>query len=422
MPPSDRAASSGRPRFGRGFHTLFGASLIAALGTGMHAAALPLLVVQLTDDPVQLGLVVLFAELPWALVALHAGALVDRLDRRRVMVWADAGRCLALVVLVGLVLTGQATVPRLAVVAFALGVGQVFFDVAAQAAVPDLVPRDQRHLSVANARIAVAQSNGEDLAGPPLGSVLFGVWTVLPFAGNALTFAASSALIASIPAGPAARERRPDRGPRLWAEIAEGVRWMRGSRVLLALAVTAGLGNVVLSAQFAMLVLLATEELGLAEAGYGLLLAAAAVGGIAGSLLVTPATRRWGPGSVLLGAKVVEGVAVLVLGSAGNVLVAAAMMAVGGGLMTAQKVVTATLRQQIVPRRVFGRVLSASRVVAMAGGPVGAGLGGVLAAATTVRTPYLAGGAFLVLVALLSCPVLSNRALERAARSAEDGK
>jgi hypothetical protein len=64
------------------------------------------------------------------------------------------------------------------------------------------------------------------------------------------------------------------------------------------------------------------------------------------------------------------------------VLVAAAMMAVGGGLMTAQKVVTATLRQQIVPRRVFGRVLSASRVVAMAGGPVGAGLGGVLAAAT----------------------------------------
>jgi hypothetical protein len=61
VPPSDRAASSGRPRFGRGFHTLFGASLIAALGTGMHAAALPLLVVHLTDDPVQLGLVVLFA-------------------------------------------------------------------------------------------------------------------------------------------------------------------------------------------------------------------------------------------------------------------------------------------------------------------------------------------------------------------------
>jgi MFS family permease len=242
---------------------------------------------------------------------------VDRLDRRRVMVWADAGRCLALVVLVGLVLTGQATVPRLAVVAFALGVGQVFFDVAAQAAVPDLVPRDQRHLSVANARIAVAQSNGEDLAGPPLGSVLFGVWTVLPFAGNALTFAASSALIASIRPGPPRASGAPTAAPAVGRD-----RRRRpvdaGRRVLLALAVTAGLGNVVLSAQFAMLVLLATEELGLAEAGYGLLLAAAAVGGIAGSCWSPPATRRWGPGSVLLGAKVVEGVAVLVLGSAGT--------------------------------------------------------------------------------------------------------
>ncbi len=404
-------------RLGRSFGRLFGSSAISAFGTGMHAAALPLLVVQLTDDPVLLGLVVLAAELPWVLVSLHAGALVDRLDRRRVMVWADVGRCVVLAALAGLLVTGQANVGWLVLVAFVLGVGQVFFDVAAQAAIPDLVQRDQHHLSVANGRIAAAQSTGEDFAGPPLGSLLFGVGNVLPFAGNAVTFAASGALIASIPArtragkGPGGDiESRPS----LWTEIAEGVRWLMGSRPLLALAVTACLGNLVFSAQFAMLVLLATDVLGLASVGYGLLLTAAAVGGTAGGLVVTPVVRRFGPGAVLVVAKVVEGLAIVVLGLTGNAVVAGAMMVVTGGLMTAQKVVTGTLRQQIVPSQIFGRVLSASRMVAMSGGPVGAVLGGVLASAFTVQTPYLVGGVFLVLVALLAYPLLNNRALETA--------
>jgi predicted MFS family arabinose efflux permease len=283
------------------------------------------------------------------------------------------------------------------------------------------VPRDQHHLSVANGRIAAAQSNGEDPVGPPLGSLLFGVWNVLPFVGNAVTFAVSGALIASIPGGPRTRKDSGDGAesqPGLWTEILEGVRWLVGSRPLLALAVTAGLGNLVFSAQFAMLVLLATDVLGLASVGYGLLLTAAAVGGTAGGLMVTPVAQRFGPGSVLVMAKVVEGLAILVLGLSGNAIVAAAMMVVTGGLMTAQKVVTGTLRQQIIPPQIFGRVLSASRLVAMSGGPVGAALGGVLASAFTVRTPYIVGGAFLVVVALLAYPVLNNRALEGVVRRA----
>lgn len=408
-----------RPKLGRPFNKLLGATVISSIGTGMHAAALPLLVLQLTDDPLALGLVVVALEVPWVLVSLHAGVLVDRLDRRQVMMWSDAGRCAVLVGLVVMFLTSQVNLAWLVVAAFALGVGQVFFDVAAQAAIPDLVSRDQVHLSTANGRIAAAETNGEDFVGPPLGSVFFGIWNVLPFAGNALSFAASGALILSIGNNGKSAETSDAPGESVRKEIAEGVRWLLSCRPLRVLTITACLGNIVFSAQFAMLVLLAKDVLDFADAGFGLLLTAAAVGGTVGGLAATAASRRFGPGTVLLVAKITEGLAILVLGLTGNVWVAGAMMIVTGALMTAQKVVASTLRQKIVPRRIVGRVISASRLVAMAGGPVGAVIGGVLASAFTVQTPYVAGGAFLVLVALFAFPALNNRALASAVEEAD---
>src|SRR6266540_3112811 len=139
----------------------------------MHAAALPLLVLQITSSPLALSLVVVAVEIPWVLVSLYAGVVVDRLDRRRVMVWADIVRFAILIVLVVLILTSWVNLAWLVLTAFVLGVGQVFFDLAAQSAVPDFVSRDPRHLSVANGRIAAAEINGEDFVGPPLGSALF---------------------------------------------------------------------------------------------------------------------------------------------------------------------------------------------------------------------------------------------------------
>lgn len=109
-----------------------------------------------------------------------------------------------------------------------------------------------------------------------------------------------------------------------------------------------------------------------------------------------------------------EGVAIMVLGRVANAWVAAVMMIATGALMTAEKVVINTLRQQIVPRRLIGRVLSASRMLAVSGGPVGAAFGGALASMFAVRTPYVAGGVLLVLVTLLTYPRLNNRALASA--------
>jgi MFS family permease len=401
-------------KLGGRFYRLFGATAVSATGTGMHAAALPLLVLHITGSPIALSLVVVAVEIPWVLVSLHAGVVVDRLDRRRVMVWSDVGRFAVLIVLVILILISRVNLAWLVFAAFALGVGQVFFDVAAQSAVPDLVSRDQRHLSIANGRIAAAESNGEDFVGPPLGSVLFGVWNVLPFAGNALSFAASGMFILSIRTDATTEVTSGAPRTSVRTEIVEGIRWLLGNRALRTLATISCLGNVVVSAQFAMLALLATHVLGLPAFGFGLLLTATAVGATAGGLAAAAASRRFGSGTVLLAAKAGVGVAVLVLGLVANAWVAAVMMMATGALTTAEKVVVSTLRQQIVPRRLLGRVLSSSRLVVMAGGPVGAILGGVLASMFAVQVPYVAGGVFLVLVTLAAYPRMNNRALASA--------
>ncbi|SDO57617.1 MFS transporter [Lentzea jiangxiensis] len=400
-----------RVRLGSRFHRLFGATLVSAVGTGMHAAALPLLVLQSTSSPMALSFVVMAAEIPWVLLSLHAGVAVDRLDRRRVMVWADLGRFVVLVALAVLVLTARVNLLWLVLAAFLLGVGQVFFDIAAQSAVPEFVSRDPRSLATANGRIVAADSGGEDFAGPPLGSALFAVWNVLPFAANAVSFAASGLLIFSIRAD--AKPENTSGAPRksMRSDIVEGIRWLSGNRTLRALAVVSCLGNVAVTAQFAMLALLAKDVLGLPDLGFGLLLTATAVGATVGGLAAAAAGKRFGPGTVMIVGKAGVGAAILVLGLVADAWVAATMMIVTGALMTAEKVVVSTLRQQIVPDELLGRVLSSSRFVVMIGGPVGAALGGVLASAFGAQVSYVVAGVFLILVALVFYPALNNRAL-----------
>ncbi|WNV87050.1 MFS transporter [Umezawaea sp. Da 62-37] len=401
-------------RLGSRFRRLFGATLVSSIGTGMHTAALPLLALQSTGSPMALSFVVMAAEVPWVLLSLHAGVVVDRLDRRRVMVWADLGRFAVLVALAVLIVTAQVNMVWLVLTAFLLGVGQVFFDLAAQAAIPDFVTRDPRSLAKANGRIAAAESNGEDFVGPPLGSALFGVWNFLPFAGNALSFAASGLLIFSIGADTKPKETLEAPRKSVRSDMVEGIRWLFGNRALRTLATVSCLGNVAATAQFAMLALLAMEVLGLPDFGFGLLLTATAVGATTGGLGAAAASKRFGPGTVMLTGKAGVGAAILVLGLTANAWVAAAMMMVTGALMTAEKVVVSTLRQQIVPDGLLGRVLSSSRLVVMAGGPVGAALGGILASVFGVQVSYVAAGAFLILVALLFYPLLNNRAMMRA--------
>ena len=384
------------------------------LGDGMYLAALPLLAATLTRDPLAVSVVTVASWLPWPLFALPAGVLVDRLDRRRVMWSVDAARALVVGALAAAVLAGWASIPLLAVAGFLVGAGQPLFENAAQAMVVAVAGRDPRRLSRANGQLVATLTVGQQLAGPPLGSAAFAVATWLPFLADAVSFGASATLVAAIPGrfraeGPAGR-------PGLRAEIGEGLRFLFGNRVLRAGVLLVSASNLAFMAGEAVLVLFASEELGLGSRGYGLLLAAVAVGGVPGSLLAARVGERVPPGALIVGGVLTGAVVMACFGLATNPWLAGVAYAATGAVWGVWNVTLLSLRQAIVPDRLMGRVVGAIRLVGFGTIPLGALLGGLVAGALGLRAPFLGGAAVLAVAALVAAPHVTTPAIE-AARS-----
>jgi MFS family permease len=405
------------PGLGGAYRRLWTASAVSTLGDGMYLAALPLLAATLTRDPLAISVVTVAGWLPWLLFALPAGALVDRLDRRRVMWTVDATRAAVVAALTLAVLAGWVSIPVLAVAGFLVGAGQTLVENAAQAMVVAVVGRDPRRLERANGRLVASLTVGQQLAGPPLGSAAFAVAAWLPFLVDAVSFGAGAALVASI------RGRfAPDRtvagpaGPSLWAEIAEGLRFLFGHRLLRAGVLLVSASNLVFMAGEAILVLFATDELGLDGRGYGLLLAAVALGGLPGSLLAHRVAERVPPGPLIVGGVLAGAAAMAGFGLATDPWLAGAAYTVTGFVWGVWNVTLLSLRQAIVPDPLMGRVVGAIRLIGFGSIPIGALLGGVVARSLGLRAPFLLGAAVLAVAALAAAPVITTGAI-RAARA-----
>jgi MFS family permease len=389
---------------------------VSTLGDGMYLAALPLLAATLTRDPLAVSVVTVAGWLPWLLFALPAGALVDRLDRRRVMWSVDAGRALVVGALTVAVLAGWASIPLLAVAGFLVGAGQTLVENAAQAMVVAVVGRDPGRLERANGRLVASLTVGQQLAGPPLGSAAFAVAAWLPFLADAVSFAAGAGLVATIggrfaPDGGAAAGAA---GRGMAAEIAEGLRFLLGHRLLRAAVLLVSASNLAVMAGEAILVLFATEELGLDDRGYGLLLAAVALGGLPGSLLAHRVAERVPPGPLIVGGVLAGAAAMACFGLATDPWLAGAAYAATGAVWGVWNVTLLSLRQAIVPDRLMGRVVGAIRLIGFGSIPIGALLGGVVARQLGLRAPFLLGAAVLALAALAAAPVVTTGAIKAA--------
>jgi len=401
---------------GGAYRRLWTASAVSTLGDGMYLAALPLLAATLTRDPLAVSVVTVAGWLPWLLFALPAGALVDRLDRRRVMWTVDAARAAVVGALTVAVLAGWASIPLLAVAGFLVGAGQTLVENAAQAMVVAVVGRDPRRLERANGRLVASLTVGQQLAGPPLGSAAFALAPWLPFLADAASFGAGAALVASIKG-----RFRPDRnagaaGPGLRAEIGEGLRFLFGHRLLRAAVLLVSASNLAFMAGEAILVLFATEELGLDGRGYGLLLAAVALGGLPGSLLAHRIAERVPPGPLIVGGVLAGAATMAGFGLATDPWPAGVAYAATGFVWGVWNVTLLSLRQAIVPDRLMGRVVGAIRLIGFGSIPIGALLGGVVARSLGLRAPFLLGAAVLALAALAAAPVITTGAI-RAART-----
>ncbi|WP_406044311.1 MFS transporter [Micromonospora sp. NBC_00898] len=390
---------------GRDFHRLWTASAVSNLGDGVTMVAGPLLVASLTRDPAALAAAVLAQQLPWLLFALVSGALVDRLDRRRLIIGVNVGRCLVLSALAAAVLTGLATVPLICLAFFLTGVGETLADTAAGALLPSVVPPER--LEQANSRLFATFVVGNQFAAKPLGAYLFVLTAAVPFAFDAATFGLAALLLALLRRRPVPRAapEPADDAPRrsLRADIATGVRALWAAPVLRILAGCIAVMNVAFCAAFAAFVLYARQRLGLAEVGYGVLLTASAVGGLAGTALAPRLRARFGTPALLRIGLLVEVGLQVVLATTRQPWVAGAALAVWGVHTMVWGVLVVSLRQRLVPDRLRGRVNSVYSLADLGGAALGTAAGGLIARATgdIVAPFWLASGAMALLTALV---------------------
>ncbi|HWM96538.1 MAG TPA: MFS transporter, partial [Streptosporangiaceae bacterium] len=326
---------------------------------------------------------------------------VDRYDRATLMWRAQAVQAAVVAAMAVLVVFGIANIAVLGLAGLLLGSAEVVFGNAAQAVLPTMVPPEL--LARANGSQQVSLTVGETFLGPPAGSLLFAVAAALPFGLDAISFAGSAALLARLP-----RMSQEDGQPRaaIRTQIAEGLRWLYRHRLLRVVAVLLGVFNFANQMGQAVLVLLATQTLHVGTRGYGLLLAVTAVGSVIGGLVSPAVTRRLGMLPSLIIAGAVDAAVFAGLGLAPDPAVAALMLAGQGFTVTMWNVVTVSLRQQVVPAHLLGRVNSVYRMLGWGLMPVGALAGGFVAHAAGLRAPYIVAGLLCGLSLLAAIPLL----------------
>jgi MFS family permease len=406
--PGQRPQSPGRPKLGRDYWRLWWANAVSSTGDGAFVAALPLLAVTITRDPRLVSVVTAATYLPWMVLSLPAGALVDRYDRATLMWRAQAVQAAVVAVVTVLVIAREANIAVLGVAGLLLGSAEVVFSNAAQSVLPALVPPEL--LAKANGSQQISLTVGESFLGPPAGSLLFAAAAALPFGLDAVSFAGSAALLARLPKGQRAKDAGSD-GIR--AQIAAGLRWLVRHRLLRVVAVLLGVYNFANQMGQAVLVLLATETLHVSVRGYGLLLAASAVGSVIGGLVNPVLTRRLGMLSSLIIGAAVSAVVFVGVGLAPDPAVAAVLLAAQGFVITMWNIVTVSLRQQIVPSDLLGRVNSVYRMLGWGLMPLGALVGGFIAHTEGLRAPYIVAGLVCGIALLAALPLLvtADRAL-----------
>ncbi|MEU4037835.1 MFS transporter [Streptomyces collinus] len=398
-----------------GFGRLWTAQTISSLGDGVTHAALPLLALTLTRDPMALALVTAAGTLPWLLFGMLGGALVDRFDRRRTMWIADTARAALLAIPAAAAALGVLSIGLLAALAFLLGLGQLLFDTAATAYLPDLLRRDPALLQRANSRLRGAQTAMSGFAGPPAGSALLTLGRAVPLLTDAVSFLLSATLVRTLPALP---HPVPEARESLLRQTRAGASYVMRNRLLLGLALRPAVGNIAFCAVETVLALFAHDRLDISAYGFGLLLTAEATGGLLGAGIASHLDRRLGTGTALTCTAAVEGLAVLSLAAAPNPYVAGLGLAVCGAGMGATMVLGPSLRQAIVPAHLMGRVASTSRMMAMCAAPVGAFFGGWLATIYDIRTPLYAAAVLLLAMTAVTASMTSNRQVDAALRAA----
>ena len=360
---------------GRRFWSLWTSFTAANLGDGFSLVAFPLLAVSLTDDARLVAFVSVCRFLPFPLLGLPAGMIIDRFDRRWLAIGAQAGRGLAIGAVSLLVWVEEATIPLIALAAFVVGAGEVITDGGLPAVVRAVVTSTQ--LEQANSRLSASQTVANVFIGPPLSALAFEFDPALPFLVAAVLYALTIVLLATL-RGTFRSEAEVDDGT-LRQRLTRGLLYVWGHPVLRPLALIVAAFSFVGEAGNAIFVVLVTERLGLSNVQFGLLLSVESIAAVAMSFAISRLIRRTSHGFSMQISVVLFTTSALLFGLTTFVPAILLAMLIRGASQPTWNVVSVTVRQRLVPDAIFGRMMTAYLVIAWGMQPLGALTGGVIA-------------------------------------------
>jgi hypothetical protein len=340
----------------------------------------------LTRDALLIALVPVALRLPWFMLALPAGVVTDRVDRRRLIVAMDGLRAAAFVMaawaiwaalpLAAAPMTGVSDAGLYVMILIAgliVGGAEVFRDNAAQTMLPALVT--DAELERANGRLWSVELVANALIGPALGAFLIAWALPLPFALNAVAYGVAMLLVVRV----AGEFRAEQGGPRDWRrELGEGLAFLRAAPLLRTLAWTTGFWNLVHQMVIIALVLHCQENLGQTAQVFGLVLAGGAVGGVLGSLSGPWVVRQLGPGRTMQWMLAASPLAFVIIATASGPWIVAGGLAFGEATGLVWNIVSVSNRQRLIPDALLGRVNSLYRLMAWGMMPVGLLLSGMI--------------------------------------------
>lgn len=390
---------------------LIASSAMSNLADGMLQITLPLVTLGITRDPGAFAAVTFVERLPWLLFALHAGALADRLDRRRTMTLVNLGRALLLAAFAAIVAAKAEQLWTLYVVAFVLGIGETLFDTAAQSILPTIVV-DKAQLSKANGQLTAVERITNQFIGPTLGALVAAAALAASLGASAAAYGfASVALLTLVGQFRAVRSGPPTR---IRADIAEGVRYLARHPLLRPLAICVGVSNLASTMMFAVFALYAIEPgpVGASKVGYALLLTTLSAGTLVGSLFAHRTERALGIRRALL----IASASFPLFSLVPAITESWAWLAVGffaGALLSGGwNVITVSLRQRIVPDELLGRVNAGYRLLAWGTMPIGAALAGVTASQFGLRATFAISAAISTVCLPIVFFAVTNRRLD----------
>lgn len=368
---------------------------LSGIGSSIAGISLPLLVLSIGGTPIELGIIDALLLLPYPVLSLAAGAMVDRWDRRKTMIWCDFGRALIASSIPIALVAGTLTVPQLYAVALLSGILFVFFDLANVSSLTKVVPMEQLGDAVGKGQTAAYTSG---LLGPTLGGALYGVQHTIPFVVDVISYAASVVGLALV-RGDLSEQRTTGR-MRLRLEIVEGIRWLWRHKLFRFMVFYSAGINLVIGNGGLILIILARQQHA-SPATIGIIFSLAGLGGIPGSVIAPWIQQRLSYGQAIIGTGVLIALLWPLYAAAPNALLL-------GGVNVALALVTPTLgvvgvsyRLAQTPNDLQGRVNAAIRLVTFSAPPLGAVVVGILLRVVGGKSTVLLLGGFLAVLTLL---------------------